>query len=153
MVKEVSIVFMFGKKIAMKVPENAKLIEWPSATMWFDEDGVLYSIPKPNAPQPKSKEEALVEMEKFRKLLGYKKTCMISISESTAPPPKKEDREWIGRELDSIIKALAIISTSPLSRMVANLFFGLKPPAYPVKFFSNQQDAKEWIKQYLNDDK
>lgn len=132
----------------LTAPLHVKLIEWPTATMWFDEDGVLYSIPKPNAPQPKSKEEALEVMEKFRELVGHKKTCMISISDSTAPPPKKEDRDWIAKELDSIVKAMGIISISPLSRMVANLFFGLKPPAYPVKFFSNMEDAKKWIKQY-----
>ena len=133
----------------LKPPLNVEVIDWPSSVMWFDDDGVLYSIPKPNAPQPKSKEEALAEMEKFRKLVGYKKTCMIVMTDSTAPPPKKEDRDWVAEELDSIVKAMGIISASPLSRMVANLFFGLKPPTYPVKFFSNQADAKEWIKQHL----
>ena len=131
-------------------PPNAKLIEWPTSIMWFDEDGVLYSIQKPNAPQQvASKEEALIQIEEFRKLIGNKRTCMISYSDSTTPPPKKADRDWIGKELDSIVKALGIITTSPLSKMVANLFFGLKPPAYPVKFFSNEVDAKQWIKQYL----
>jgi hypothetical protein len=117
--------------------------------MWFDEDGILYSVPKPNAPQPQTKEEALLQMDEFRKIINNKRTCMITISESTAPPPKKEDRDWIAKELDSVVKAMAIITVSPLSRMVANLFFGLKPPAYPVKFFSNREDAKDWIKQYL----
>jgi len=133
----------------LSVPKNVKLIDWPTSIMWFDEDGVLYSIPKPAPPQPPTKEEVLLQMDEFRKLLGNKKACMISITDSTAPPPKKEDRDWIAKELDSVIKALGIISVSPLSRMVANLFFGLKPPSYPVKFFSNQKDAKEWIKQYL----
>ena len=130
-------------------PPNAKLIDWATSTMWFDEDGVLYSIQKPHAPQQVSKEEALVQMDEFRKLIGGKKTCMISYSSSTTPPPKKADRDWISKELDSIVKALGIISASPLSKMVANLFFGLKPPAYPVKFFSNEADAKKWIKQYI----
>ena len=130
-------------------PPNAKLIEWPTSTMWFDDDGVLYSVPKAHAQQTINKEEALKQIEDFRNLLGHKKTCMILLSDSTAPPPKREDREWIGKELDSIVKAMGIISVSPLSKMVANLFFGLKPPAYPVKFFSNAADAKVWIKQYL----
>ena len=74
---------------------------------------------------------------------------MIAETDKSSPPPKKEDRDWIARELNSVIKALAIISTSPLGKMLANLFFGLKPPPYPYKFFSNEIDAKEWIKQYL----
>jgi hypothetical protein len=133
----------------MEVPKNVKLIEWPTSTMWFDEDGVLYSIPKPGAAQPQTKEETMLQLQEFRKLVGGKRTCMITQTDNAAPPPKKEDRDWIAKELDSIVKAMAIISASPLSRMVANLFFGFKPPAYPVKFFSNAAEAKEWIKQYV----
>jgi hypothetical protein len=116
--------------------------------MWFDEEGILYSIPKPVSAPP-TKEESLAQMEEFRKLVGYKKTCMVIVTDSMEPPPKREDRDWIAKELDSVVKALGVISTSPLSRMVANLFFGLKPPAYPVKFFSNREDARKWIRQYL----
>lgn len=130
-------------------PENAKIIEWPTSIMWFDEDGILYSVSKPVEKPPQTKEESLKQMEEFRKLTGGKKTCMILETAKTSTPPKKEDRDWIAKELDSVTKAMAIISTSPLSRMVANLFFGFKPPAYPVKFFSNQDEAKAWIKQYL----
>jgi hypothetical protein len=134
----------------LTIPENVKLIDWPNATMWFDEDGVLFSIPKTGVPQPKlSREEGEREMEKFRQLLGNQKRCMILQTDNTAAPPKKEERDWAAKELDSVTKAMGIISTSPLSRMVANLFFGLKPPAYPVKFFSDATEAKNWIRQYL----
>ncbi len=133
----------------MQAPQNVKVIEWPTSTLWFDADGVLYSLPKPGAPQPQTREESAVQMEEFRKLVGGKKTCMIAETDPSAPPPKKEDRDWIAKELDSVVKAMALISTSSLSRMVANLFFGFKPPAYPVKFFANEKEAKEWIKQYL----
>jgi hypothetical protein len=133
----------------MEIPEGVKIIDWPTSTMWFDADGVLYSIPKPNAPVPKTKEESIAELEKFRRLVGGKKTCMIAQADNSGRTPKKEDRDWIAKELNSIVKAMAIISASPLSRMVANLFFGFKPPAYPVKFFPNEVEAKEWIKQYV----
>ena len=133
----------------MTVPKNAKTVDWPTSIMWFDEDGILYSIPKAGVHQVQTKEETDMQMQEFRKLIGDKKTCMILQTDSSAPPPKKEDRDWIAKELNSVTKAMGIISTSPLSRMVANLFFGLKPPEYPVKFFSNDKEAKEWIKQYL----
>ncbi len=133
----------------MEPPKNAKLVEWPTSTMWFDEDGILYSVPKIEGQKPQTKEEVLKEMEKFRELIDHKKRCMITKTDNSSRPPKKEDRDWIAEELNSVVKALAIISASPLSRMTANLFFGFKPPKYPVKFFSNMEDAKAWIKQYL----
>ncbi len=133
----------------MEPPKNAKIIEWPTSVMWFDEEGILYSITKPEIPQPQSSEESRKQMDKFREVVGGKKTCMIIKTGGSSQPPKKEDRDWIAKELDSVTKAMAIISTSAMSRMVANLFFGFKPPAYPVKFFSNQEEARTWIKQYL----
>lgn len=134
----------------MEIPANAKIIDWPTSLMWFDEDGVLYSKPKSNEPPPQqSREESIRQMDEFRKIIGGKKTCMIAETGGSGPPPKKEDRDWIAAELDSVVKAMAIISTSPFTRMVANLFFGFKPPAYPYKFCANELEAKEWIRQYL----
>ena len=134
----------------MEIPADIKKIDFGSSIMWFDEDGVLYSKPKEGVPEPElSREEALKQMEEFKKILGYKKACMILETNSNSKPPKKEDRDFIADQLTQVAKAMGIISSSPLSRMVANLFFGLKPPSYPVKFFSNDKDAKEWIKQYL----
>jgi hypothetical protein len=133
----------------MDIPSNAKIIDWPTSVMWFDEDGILYSVAKPNAPREQSREESVRQMEEFRKIIGGKKTCMVTETNGSAPPPKKEDRDWIAAELNSVVKAMAIISTSPFTRMVASLFFGFKPPAYPYKFCANETEAREWIKQYL----
>jgi len=134
----------------MEIPNNIKTIDWGTSIIWFDEDGIFYSQPKPGVAEPElSREETLAQMDKFKKLVGDKKLCMVLESNSNSKPPKKEDRDFIAEQLNQITKAMAIISTSPLSRMIANLFFGLKPPPYPVKFFSNQVDAKNWVKQYL----
>jgi hypothetical protein len=132
----------------MEPSVNTKVIEWPASTVWFDEDGVLYSRSKPVMHTP-TREESEMQILEFKKLTGNKKVCMILETNHSSPPPKKEDRDWIAKELDSITKAMAIISKSPLSRMIANLFFGFKPPAYPVKFCASEIEAKEWIKKYL----
>lgn len=134
----------------MDVPKGVKIIDMPTSYLWFDEEGILYSKPKEGAVEPElSREEALEQMEKFKEIIGYEKRCMILETNVNSKPPKKEDRDFIAEQLNEITKAMGIISTSPLSRMIANLFFGLKPPPYPVKFFSNETEAKEWIKQYL----
>jgi hypothetical protein len=134
----------------MEIPLDVKLIDWPTSTIWFDEDGVLYSIPKSGVDELNlTREESTALMNKFKKITGNKKVCMILETNKNSKTPKREDRDFVSEQLTEITKAMAIISTSPLSRMVANLFFGLKPPVYPVKFFSNEVDAKAWIKQYL----
>ncbi len=132
----------------MEIPENVKTYTMSSSTIWFDEEGILFSVPKPGKPPELSKEEILKELDQFKEIVGHKKVCMVSEANPESRPPTKSERDFIAEQINGIVKAMAIITTSPLSRMIANLFFGLKPPPYPAKMFSNEKDAVEWIRQH-----
>jgi hypothetical protein len=127
-------------------PDNAKVIELYTSTIWFDEDGILCSIAKKVPPQ--TVEEAKESMKDFLVITGGKKVCMLSDS-TNSPPVNKEMRDYAAEVIPQIAKAIAIMSNSSVGRMAANLFFSLKKQPYPVKFFENEQDAKTWLKQYL----
>lgn len=130
-------------------PPNVKLHDFATSTVWLDEDGIVFSSPKLNAPAA-TKEESMVYIEKFRELVNNEKACIVVQTNGSDKLPSKEDREWVASELESITKAMAVVYVSPLGRMMANLFFGLKPSKYPVKFFSNQYAAHDWIKQFVD---
>ena len=130
----------------MEPPKNAELVETRTSISWLEDNGILCSISK-KAPEP-TVEESKRDIEDFKRRYGNQKFCMLmDITHST--PSSKEMRDWAAEELPKLVKAIAMISNSPLGRMVANLFFGLKPPPYPTKMFSNEHDAREWLKQYL----
>jgi hypothetical protein len=133
----------------MDIPKNVTTHEMSTSIIWFDELGILYSIPKPGAPPDLNQEEIMREIQRFHEITGNKKVCMIAESNSSARPPNKEERDFIAKQMSELTKAMAIITNSPVTRMVVNLFFALKPPDYPAKMFTNEKDAKEWIKQYL----
>ncbi len=61
----------------MVLPENTEVFELPTATMWFDENGILCSIAK-KVPQ-QTVEEAKKTMEEFRKITGGKNILVINI--------------------------------------------------------------------------
>jgi len=136
------------KIIPMEIPPNVTTHEMTSSIIWFDEDGILYSVPKPGKPPELSMDEIMVEMDKFKKLIGNKKVCMVSHANPNSRPPSKSERDTIAELINDVTKAMAIVTTSPVSRMIANLFFGLKPPPYPAKMFSNEKEAVDWIRQY-----
>lgn len=129
----------------MKPPENTKLIETRAATLWFDKDGILYSISKKVSAE--TLEETKKSVEEFKKLFGDKKFCMI-LDVTNSAPTTREVRQYAAEELEKIIKAAAIIADSAFAKMLTNLFFNLKPPPYPIKMFNNEIDAKEWVLQY-----
>jgi len=129
----------------MKAPDSAEIFETPASTYWFDKE-VLFVIAK-NAP-PLPMQEQVKQTEEFKKKLGGKKICAImDVTEAAAS--SRETREYNTRELPTMFKAIAFITRSALGRMLAHLFLGMKPMSFPVKVFSNEQDAREWIKQYL----
>ncbi len=130
----------------MLLPENTEVYEFPTSTMWFDENGILCSIAK-KVPQ-QTVEEAKETMEEFRKITGGKKICILSDS-TNSTPVNKEMRDYLAKVIPEIAKAIAIISGSAMGKMVANLFFSIKKQPYPVKMFTDETEAKEWLKQYL----
>ena len=64
-------------------------------------------------------------------------------------PLDKEAREIAFVKLPLFVKALGIVTNRPLSVMIANIFFSLKPPPYPAKIFSTEKEAVAWLKNYL----
>ncbi|MGZ4042766.1 MAG: DUF7793 family protein, partial [Bacteroidia bacterium] len=114
----------------MEIPEGAKTYELSSSIIWF-EDGILFSNPKPGVPPVLTMEEINEEMKVFRSIAGNKKMCLVAESSPKSPPPPKDQRDFIAEQITSITKAMALVTTSPVSKMIANLFFGLKPPPYP----------------------
>ena len=132
----------------MVPPKNAQVIDFPTSTIWFDESGIMYSVAKPNAPQAQTLEEMKKLLDDFKKVLGGKKVCML-VESVNSTPPSKAIRDYLAEEFPKFTKAIAMLSYSPLSRMVANLFFTVKKQPYPTKFFENEKAAKECLKQYL----
>ena len=132
----------------LKASPGAKVLEFAGSILWVDEEGFLNSVAKSDAAQVLSNDEIKREMDRLREFLGNKKMCILAESNSKAVPPPKDQRDFIAAEINSITRAMAIITNSPLSRMVSNLFFSFKPPAYPFKMFTNEADARAWLRQY-----
>lgn len=130
----------------MKPPENVKVIDLPSSTIWFDDNGILHSVAK-RVPQ-QTIAQAELALEEFKKITGGKKVCMLSDS-TESPPVNKEMRDYAARVIPDLVKAIAIMSRSAVGKMAANLFFSLKKQPYPVKFFDDEEEARTWLKQYL----
>lgn len=131
----------------MEVPPNVQIHNHLTSVWWIEENGILCSISKKDAPDI-SREQSLEQLADLNRITGGKKMCML-LEITYGRPSKREDREFLSQELAKVIKALALISQSALGKMVANLFFNLKPPPYPTKMFNNEVEAREWLSQYL----
>lgn len=130
----------------MEPPKNAKIFDLKTSTFWFDEDGIGCSISKKAPPQ--TLEDSIKGVEDFKKIIGNKKVCLLADVTNSAETTR-EVRDYAAIELPKLVKAVAMISNSALGRMLANMFFSIKEQPYPVKMFSNEAEAKKWLKKFL----
>jgi hypothetical protein len=133
----------------MEIPKNQKIYQLKGSTVWISDEGIVYSKPKIDSPLEQTDDEIRSEVAELKKIVGNKKVCLIGESNPKQRPLKKEQRDLVADQINSLVKAMAIVTSSPVSRMMANLFFSFKPPQYPMKMFANEKDAAEWIRQYL----
>lgn len=62
----------------------------------------------------------------------------------------KEARDFLASEKGCEgIKILAILVNSPITSMIGNFFFRISKPLVPTKIFTDEIEAKKWLKQYI----
>ena len=114
------------------------------ADYWF-EDGILVSLSKSTlrTVESISRNVALV-----KQITGNKPVPLL-IYLANSPIPDKETRKFSTEQLPVIYKAMAMVSKPGLSKFIMNILFALKPPPIPMKSFTDDKEAKEWLKQYF----
>ena len=131
----------------LKVPEGIEPHQTSLSVMWFDREGIFYSVTQKNTVLRKSN---LAETFAYiRSVSPEKKVCWIG-DVTDIPPPEKEARDFAAEETPKLIKALALITNSSLSKMIAEIFMLVKKPPYPTRMFTNAADARAWIRSYLD---
>jgi hypothetical protein len=128
-------------------PENKMIYETPLVSCWMGDDGILYSISK---PVERTIENYRILFDLYKKLSdnGTHKICTIG-DVSKASPLSHEVRKYISEELPKYVRAMALVSDTPVGKTVGTIFNKINEQSYPSQVFDNLQDAKEWIKQYV----
>lgn len=130
----------------MQPQPNAKITETPVFTMWLDELGILCFLSKKHPPQTlKVSKMLFAEIKKISQ--GHKRCMLMDLTNFQLPT--KESRDYGAVELPMMTTAISFLSSSALGAWVANVFFTLKKQSYPTKIFTDEQEARNWLKKYL----
>lgn len=49
----------------------------------------------------------------------------------------------------TLVKGAALITGSAINRTLGNIFLKIDRPPVPIKLFTNEASAREWLKQYI----
>ncbi len=128
----------------IKPPTDRQIFEGEIATYWL-EDGILVSLSK----SPKRTIDNITENIALVRSITNNKKLPLMIHLSKSPIPDKETRKFVTKRLPNVYTAMAMVSKPGLAKFIMNFLFSLKRPPIPMKNFTDDKEAKEWLKQYL----
>lgn len=125
------------------IPPRAPLIEGEIADYYFDGQ-ILISLSKSikRTVENISNNVALVQ-----KITNHQPVPLL-IYLSNSPVPDKATRQFSTTQLPIIYTAMAMIGKPGLSQLIMNILFSLKTPPIPMKSFTDEEKAMEWLKQF-----
>ncbi|TMI74061.1 MAG: STAS/SEC14 domain-containing protein [Bacteroidetes bacterium] len=129
----------------IKPPDNTHLIKGEIADYWYAPDGILYSYSK----NPVRTIKNITENILLVKGITNNKIIPLLIYLSNSPIPDKATRKFAAEQLPNVYSAMAMVSKPGLSKFIMNILFSIKPPAIPMKSFTDDKKAKAWLAQFV----
>ena len=126
------------------IPTDTLITEGEIATYWF-EDGILVSLSK---SVKRTVDNIRGNVALVQELTGGKPAPLL-IYLTNSPVPDKETRRYSAEQVPKIYKAMAMVSKPGLASFVMKMVFALKPAPIPIRHFTNDREAREWLKQYV----
>lgn len=128
----------------VEIPKDREIFEGEIATYWM-EDGILVSLSK--SPM-RTVENIKANVELVKRMTNNKRVPLL-IYLANSPVPDKGTRKFSTEQLPNVYTAMAMISEPGLAKLIMNILFKLQQPPIPMKSFSNEKEAKEWLRHYL----
>ncbi|WP_293312093.1 STAS/SEC14 domain-containing protein [Pedobacter sp. UBA5917] len=121
------------------------LIEGEIADYVLTDAGILISYSKSIM---RTVENISVNVALVKKITNNKKVPLL-IYLKNSPVPDKETRKFSTEQLPNIYTAMAMVSKPGLAQLIMKILFKLQKPPIPIKSFTDDEKAKEWLKQFL----
>nr|WP_276900783.1 STAS/SEC14 domain-containing protein [Pedobacter kyonggii] len=122
-----------------------QLIEGEIADYLLTDNGILISYSKSIL---RTVENIAANVELVKKITGNKKVPLL-IYLKNSPVPDKETRKFSTEQLPQIYTAMAMVSKPGLAQLIMKILFKFQTPPIPIKSFTDDQKAMEWLKKFL----
>ena len=109
------------------------------------EDGIMYGKWKNIHITLPIARETVSERIRFSEGVSYP----ALIDASALKGGDKEAREYLAKEGSELIKAGALLVNSIFTKTLVNVFMLINKPPVPTKMFTDEEKAKEWLKQFI----
>ncbi|MFW9873286.1 MAG: hypothetical protein ACFFG0_09305 [Candidatus Thorarchaeota archaeon] len=127
---------------------NVNEIKTETASIRLNKNGIIYVIN--NLGAEVNVIHAKEHVEATKRFGNTKHPIIVDISKIKSVT--REAREYFASEKAAeVTTGIAVIVGSPVSKIVGNFLIGLNKPNYPIKLFTSEKKAKEWLQQFIDD--
>ncbi len=124
-----------------------KPIEVRGYFTWMGEDGIVRTRVKENAEI--TLELAKENTEAVNSFFTGKKFPILIDSRGIKSMSREAREHFSTKGRDPKTNAFGIVIGSPISRVLGNFYLGINKPPVPTKLFNNEEDALQWLKQFV----
>lgn len=125
-------------------PPNA--VDSSSYYLWLDDDGILIAVNKPSIRDTLN--DALEKIAAVVQLSDGKPRPLLVDTTETKSVSREAREAYAQAGKDGKVVALALVTGSAVSRIIANFFLNFHKPPIPVRLFNSRGPAKDWLMQY-----
>ncbi len=120
-----------------------EVFETRVSKIWLNERGIVHSVVHPKAEiNGADAREGLAITAKLGQ--GRPVPVLADISGIRSVTAKARDC-YSQKQATDALAAMALLVSSPISKVVGNFFIGLNKPPFPVKLFTSESDAFDWL--------
>ena len=115
--------------------------------IWIGDDGIVRMVDLPGAEEVL--EDAVENLATIRNVSENKKPpIMIDIRELKSIT-REARKYYASEETAKFGKAIGLVIGSPMTRVIGNFFIQLNRPALPLKLFTSEDKALDWLKGFI----
>ncbi|MDX2246549.1 MAG: hypothetical protein SF052_07235 [Bacteroidia bacterium] len=126
---------------------NQGVMETTNCWISMGDDGILRLVTK---PQTKSTLETVrEEHQAIKKIIGNQRVPMLTDIRNMISATPEARAYTNSPEITYTYLAVGLLVGSVFSRVIGSFIIGINKPDYPVKLFTDEKSAIEWLKQFL----
>jgi len=134
------------RKTLLSPLPNSRVVKMSLGSCWLDESGIIFCIALGNQTLEHAKEN-------IASLISYNeaKGKPLLLDFSNIQSQTREAREYYASdESNKAVSAVAVVTNTLIGNLIGNFFIGLNKSSFPLRLFTNVEEAKQWLMQFVD---
>jgi len=126
--------------------DTSKHYRTEASEIWLDDEGIMHVVFDKGAELTLALMEDAFRIYREELGLGPGKKKITQVLSGGPVNIKKEARDYAGRMGKDYFVAAAMVTESPLMRLIVNTFNAIQKPGVPFKLFASEEEAIAWLR-------